>query len=265
MSEQTTVTTELTEHVFLIGLNRPSKLNSFNLAMLDELSRAYTEYENTPEAWCALLFAHGDNFTSGLDLAQVGPAVAGGRSLFPADSIDPLDVLREDGRPRRKKPVVCAVKGWCLTIGMELLMASDIRIAAENTRFSQFEVARGIMPFGGATMRMPQLTGWGNAMRYLLTGDRFDAAEAHRIGLIQEVAPEGELFERALDLANRVAAQAPLAVQASLASARLAVEAGMDAALGAMMTDARALMRTQDAMEGVRSFMERRTAKFSGK
>lgn len=264
-NENRTVTTELSDHVFLMGLNRPQKLNSFNLAMLDELARAYTEYENTPEAWCALLYGHGENFTSGLDLAEVGPAVAGGRSLFPGASIDPLDVLREDGRPRRTKPVVCVVQGWCLTIGMELLMASDIRVAAENTRFSQLEVGRGIMPFGGATMRLPQLTGWGNAMRYLLTGDRFDAAEAYRIGLVQEVAKDGEQFETAQALARRVAAQAPLAVQASLASARIAVEDGMDAALSDMMTSARGLMGTEDAMEGMRSFMERRTAEFSGK
>lgn len=266
MSEATTtVTTELRERVFLIGLNRPAKLNAFNLDMLRELSQAYTRYENDPEAWCALLFAHGDNFTGGLDLAEVGPAVAGGQPLFPGAGIDPLDVLREPDRPRRSKPVVCAVQGWCLTIGMELLMAADIRVAAANTRFSQLEVKRGIMPFGGATMRLPQLAGWGNAMRYLLTGDRFDAQEAYRIGLVQEVAPDGQQFEVALQLARRVASQAPLAVQASLASARTAVEEGMDAALTAMMPSARALMTSADAAEGMRSFVERRDAVFTGK
>lgn len=264
-SEPRTVTTELTDHVFVMGLNRPEKLNSFNLAMLTELSRAYTEYENHPDARCALLFAHGDNFTSGLDLAEVGPAVAGGQPLFPGTGIDPLDVLREEGRPRRTKPVVCVVQGWCLTIGMELLMAADIRIAAASTRFSQLEVGRGIMPFGGATLRLPQLTGWGNAMRYLLTGDRFDANEAYRIGLVQEVAADGQQFDVALDLAKRIARQAPLAVQASLLSARTAVEQGSDAALGSMMDDARGLMTSEDAAEGMRSFIERRDAVFRGK
>ena len=265
MSEAPIVTTEVRERVFLIGLNRPAKLNAFNVAMLDQLSQAYTDYEDDPDAWCALLFAHGDNFTAGLDLAEVGPAVAGGQSLFSGDGIDPLDVLREADRRRRTKPLVCAVQGWCLTIGVELLLASDIRVAARNTRFAQMEVKRGIMPFGGATVRLPQLTGWGNAMRYLLTGDQFDAAEAHRIGLIQELADDGQHFEVAFDLARRVASQAPRAVQASLASARMAVEQGMDEALTAMMPSAREVMASADAAEGMLSFTERRDAVFKGK
>ena len=265
MSAEPTVTTEIRDHVFLMGLNRPNKMNAFNLDMLHELSQAYTTYENDPELWCAVLFAHGDNFTAGLDLAQVGPAVAGGKHLFHGDGIDPLDVLREPGRPRRTKPVVCAVQGWCLTIGMELLMASDIRVAAENTRFSQLEVKRGIMAFGGATLRLPQLTGWGNAMRYLLTGDRFDAAEAYRIGLVQEVAADGQQLARAIALAESVARAAPLAVQASRTSARIAVEEGTDAALAQLMVDARSLMHSEDAHEGMRSFVERRDAEFKGK
>ncbi len=212
-----------------------------------------------------MLFAHGKNFTAGLDLANVGPVVAGGGGLFPPGGIDPVDVLRESDRPRRTKPVVCAVSGWCLTIGLELMMAADIRIAADDTRFSQLEVKRGIMAFGGATLRMPQLAGWGNAMRYLLTGDQFDAAEAYRIGLVQEVVSAEEVFERALYWGEKIAAQAPLAVQASLVSARTAVEQGTDAALASLMDQARSVMKTEDAVEGMRSFVERRDGVYQGK
>ncbi len=254
------VTTEVRGHVFLIGLNRASKLNSFNLQMLRELSAAYTRYEKDSELWCALLYAHGDNFTSGLDLSEVGPAVASGQALFPEDSIDPLDL----NAPRRSKPVICAVQGWCLTIGMELLMASDIRIAAEGTTFSQMEVRRGIMPFGGATLRLPQIAGWGNAMLHLLTGDRFDAAEALRIGLVQRVVSPEQLFDAAVELATQVASAAPLAVQASLASSRAAVEEGTQEAAQSLIASARKLMATGDAKEGMQSFIERRDAKFSG-
>jgi enoyl-CoA hydratase len=254
------VTTEVRDHVFLIGLNRGEKLNSFNLQMLRELAAAYTRYERDSQFWCALLFAHGENFTSGLDLSEVGPAVASGEALFPEDSVDPLDL----NAPRRSKPVVCAVQGWCLTIGMELLMASDIRIAAESTTFAQMEVRRGIMPFGGATLRLPQIAGWGNAMLHLLTGDRFDAAEALRIGLVQRVVPAGELFEAGLAIATKVASAAPLAVQASLASSRLALEEGNATAAHALMPAARMLMSSDDAREGMDSFVARRDAKFSG-
>lgn len=265
MSEQTTITTEIRDHILLIGLNRPDKLNAFNTDMLTALSQAYTAYQNNQELWCAVLFAHGKGFTAGLDLANVGPVVAKGGGLFPSDGIDPLDVMREPERPRRTKPIVCAVHGWCLTIGLELLMASDIRIAARNTKFSQLEVRRGIMPFGGATFRMPQLAGWGNAMRYLLTGEQFDANEAYRIGLIQEVVDDEKLFDQAILWATKVAKQAPLAVQASLVSARTAVEQGTDAALSTLMDEARRVMTTEDATEGMKSFIERREGKFQGR
>jgi enoyl-CoA hydratase/carnithine racemase len=244
-----------------MGLDRPRKRNAFNLAMLRDLSATFTEYERRPELWCAVLFAHGDDFTSGLDLAEVGPAVAGGAALFPEGAVDPMGLLE----PRRTKPLVMAVKGYCYTIGVELLLAADLRVAARSTRLAQLEVRRGIMPFGGATLRLPAQVGWGNAMRILLTGGTFDAAEAHRIGLVQEVTDDGAELDRAIALATEIASQAPLAVQAALRSARLAVEQGHDAALARLLDEARALMVTEDAMEGVMSFIERRDARFQGR
>jgi enoyl-CoA hydratase len=261
MANYGTLTIEKSDHLMALGLNRPDKRNAFNLQMLRELSEAYTEYEKDSDLWCLVLFAHGEHFTGGLDLAEVGPAVASGEPLFPEDCVDPMDLAA----PRRSKPVICAVQGWCLTIGVELLLASDIRLAAKGTRFAQLEIKRGIMPFGGATLRLPQIAGWGNAMRWLLTGGEFDAAEALRIGLVQEVLPAEQLRERALALGAEVAAQAPLAVQASLASSRAAVEKGQAEALVTMMEQARGLMSTQDAMEGMRSFIERRQAEFKGR
>ncbi len=261
--EPSTLTLERREHVFLIGLNRPSKANSFNLAMLRELAAAYTTYERDEELWCAVLFAHGKNFTGGLDLAEVGPAVAGGDALAPVGLIDPLDLRREG--PRRSKPVVVAAQGWCMTIGVELILASDICVAARGARFSQMEVKRGIMPFGGATLRFPRIAGWGNAMRYMLTGDVFDADEARRLGLVQEVTEPGEQLARAISIAGRVARQAPLAVQATRRASRLAIERGERAALAELMGEARGLMESEDAVEGMRSFVERREARFKGR
>jgi enoyl-CoA hydratase/carnithine racemase len=259
MSEPS-VTTEVQDHVLLIGLNRPEKRNAFHLAMLRELSEAYTEYEVNPSLWCAVLFAHGEHFTGGLDLAEVGPAVAAGQTLFPHDRVDPLGLF---GR-RRSKPVVCAAQGWCLTIGVELMLASDIRVAATDARFGQIEVKRGIMPFGGATMRLPQVAGWGNAMRWLLTGDTFDAHEAHRIGLVQELTEPGRQTARAVELAQSIARQAPLAVQATFLSARAAAEQSPGMAAEALALQARLLMGTRDAAEGMASFVERREGRFQG-
>ena len=111
-----------------------------------------------------------------------------------------------------------AAHGYSLTIGIELLLSADIRLAAVGTTFGQIEINRGIFPFGGGTVRLPDVAGWGNAMRWLLTGDRFDENEALRIGLIQEIAPPDELLERAMNIAKTIASRAPLGVQATLES-----------------------------------------------
>lgn len=255
------ITTERRDHLFLIGLNRPDKMNAFDRQMLRELAEAYTEYEEDDQLWCAVVFPHGEHMTSGLDLADVGPAVAQGEALFPPEKVDPFG-LRQ---PRRTKPVVMAARGWCLTIGLELMLASDIRLAAPGTKFAQIEVKRGIFPFGGGTFRLPQVAGWGDAMRYLLTGDEFEADEARRMGVVQEVVDDDDLVERAIELAQRVASQAPLGVQATLETARVAVEEGQQKAAASLMPKARQIIQTEDAMEGMQSFMERREADFKGR
>lgn len=248
-------------HVFQIVLDRADKMNAFDLRMLRELAQAVTEYEADDSMRCAVLCANGDNFTAGLDLAEVGPAVRDGERLFPEGSVDVLG-LHE---PKRKKPLVMAVQGWCLTIGIELLLAADIRLCAEGARFGQIEINRGIFPFGGATIRLPRVAGWGNAMRWLLTGDRFDAQEALRIGLVQQVVPSAELRNEATQIARTVASRAPLGVQATIRSARTAAHEGLDAAIDELLVIARELMDTEDAAEGVRSFLERREGNFKGR
>lgn len=247
--------------VMTIGLAREAKRNAFDRAMLRELSQAMTEYDDDDALRCAVLYAEGEHFTAGLDLAEVGPAVRAGEALFPEDGVDPLGL---HGRVRRK-PLVMAVQGWCLTIGIELLLAADIRVSSDDARFGQIEIRRGIFPFGGATIRLPEIAGWGNAMRWLLTGDIFDADEALRLGLVQEVCAPGAQLELALGIAERIAEQAPLGVQATLASSRIAAAKGPDAAAQALLEQARALMESEDAAEGMLSFKERRDARFVGK
>jgi len=261
MSDHPRVRTEVRGHLHLIGLARPAKRNAFDLRMLRELAEALTACEDDANARCAVLYAEGDHFTAGLDLAEVGPAVKGGAQLFPEGCVDPLGL---HGRIR-SKPLVMAVQGYCLTIGVELCLAADVRVAASDTRFGQIEIQRGIFPFGGATLRFPAVAGWANAMRWLLTGDLFDAAEALRIGLVSEVVPPGEQRERAIALAETIASRAPLGVRATLASARLTLEAGPAAAAAALLEQARALMDSEDAAEGLRSFLERREAEFRGR
>lgn len=249
------------DHVLHIGLNRPAKRNAFNVEMLEGLGRAYEQLERDDNLRAGVVYAHGDNFTAGLDLADVGPRLVAGSIDWPADSRNPW---RNDGRPWTK-PVVAAVHGRCMTLGIELLLAADIRIASADTRFAQLEVQRGIYPFGGATTRLPREAGWGNAMRWLLTGDEFDAAEAMRIGLVQEVVEPGLQYDRAVELAERIAERsAPLAVRTTLVAAQRANREGERAAEDRFVDDVVALFKTQDGIEGMQSFIERRPARFVG-
>lgn len=256
-----TVTLERDGHVLVIGLNRPAKRNAFTIAMLQDLARAYALLEADDTLRAGVLFAHGEHFTAGLDLVDVGPYIAQGRDPMPEGGRDPW---RLDGP--WTTPIVAAAQGRCLTLGIELLLAADIRVATADTRFTQLEVLRGIYPFGGATFRLPRQAGWGNAMRWLLTGDEFDAAEALRIGLVQEVASDASAaVARAREIAHTIADRAaPLGVRATLASAHLAGSDGEAAAIEALRPEVTRLFETADAAEGVQSFIERRPARFAG-
>ena len=256
-----TVSLERRDHVLLIGLDRVAKRNAFDLALWDALCRAYAELENDRELRVGVLYAKGDHFTGGLDLPQWGTAFSSGKWHIAEGGIDPLGLTG----PRITKPIICAVQGTCLTIGIELMLATDIRIAAASTQFGQIEVKRGIYPVGGATLRFPREVGWANAMRWLLTGDTFDAAEALRIGLVQEVVEHGTQLERAIALADVVAAQSPLGVYATLASSRAAIPTAEIEAGHKLMPDVVPIMKTDDVQEGLRAFMERRPGKFTGK
>jgi enoyl-CoA hydratase/carnithine racemase len=253
------ITTEKRGHLFLIGVNRPEKMNAFDGEMLRALGDAFGALENDGDARVGVIFAHGDHFTAGLDLGNVAPLIMQGQLDFGAGAIDPWGV---HGR-MRTKPTVIAVHGRCLTLGIELCLAQDMTVAARDTRFAQIEIKRGIFPFGGATFRLPRVAGWGNAMRWLLTGDEFGADEAHRIGLVQEVVEPGQQLARAVELAETIAAQAPLGVRATLASARRAF--AEEEAARALMPELLRLMQSEDAREGMMSFLERRAARFTGR
>lgn len=255
------VTREQRGHILLLGLDRPAKRNAFDQAMLDDLVLALGDYERDDEARCALVFAHGEHFTAGLDLANVAETFRNSWQL-PEGAVDPWGTF---GGPRLSKPLLVAVQGYCFTIGIELMLAADINLCASNTRFAQMEVQRGIFPFAGATLRLPQVAGWGNAMRWLLTGDEFDAHEALRLGLVQEVLASEELMPRALWLAERIAAQAPLGIRATLASARQVVNEGELAAARALPAVAQRLLASEDAQEGLQAMLERRPGAFKGR
>ena len=260
--DYTRITVETRGHVWLMGLNRPEKQNAFDLKMYAELAQAYGELDNNPDLRCGVLFAHGKHFTSGLELDKWAPVLASGKWTVPEGACHPLGI---DSAARCKKPVVMAIQGRCYTIGFELLLAQDIRVASTDARFALLEVKRGLYPVGGATVRLFREIGWGNAMRYLLTGDEITGSEAHRLGLVQELTEPENVLDRAMEIATEISKRAPLGVMAALKSARIAAVEGSDLAFARLIPDLMPIMESQDAIEGVMSFIERREADFKGK
>jgi enoyl-CoA hydratase/carnithine racemase len=248
-------------HLLLIGIDRPEKRNGFTPKMFAELAAAYTRLEEDPDLRVGVLHAEGDHFTAGLDMPKCAPLRKEGKPYIPASEVDPFN-LRE---PIRTKPMVVALKGISFTVAIELMLAADIAVAAENCRFSQIEVKRGIMAGCGASFRFVERAGWGNAMKLLLTGDEFGAAEALRLNFVQEVVPVGEELPRAIEIAERIGRQAPLAVQATMDNARTAVTHGWQAAYARIAATQRRLYNTEDAREGVQSFVDKREARFVGR
>lgn len=256
------ITTALLNNIFYIGIDRPTKLNGFTPEMFLQMAEAYTKYEKHPGARCALVFSHGKHFTAGIDLPKIAPLMKSGNReyLHPRDLIDPLGLRGLI----RTKPVVCAVRGITFTYGVELSLACDVTIAADNCRFSQLEVLRGIMPTGGATIRFVQRAGWGNAMKYLLSGLEFNSQKALEMNIIQEIVKPDEVFSRAREIANSIASAAPLAVQETIRSAKLAIEEGSEATVAEFDRVQEMLASTNDAKEGIEAFKNKIEPDFKG-
>jgi enoyl-CoA hydratase len=258
------IETDVDEHILLIRINRAKKYNALSPEMYHDLGKALFRLNTEPQLRVAVLYAEGKHFTAGVELEKWAPIFGSGNAFPVANGeIDPFGLIGEHHR----KPVVIAVQGYCFTWGVEVLLNTEIRVAAKDTQFQMLEVQRGLYPCGGATLRLPREVGWGNAHKVLLTGNRWSGEEAHSWGMVQELVEPGEQFAKAFEIAGQVAAAAPLAVQGCLKATRFSNAHYEDkmACVKQFMADLKPVMESEDAVEGVNSFLERRPAVFKGR
>lgn len=259
MSAEGQVSWERHGRVLKITIDNAAKKNAFSPEMMLQLSQGLTELDRDPDLWAGVVCAAGDHFTAGLDMPKFFGPGASPRPI-PDDAVDPLGL-----KGRCRKPIVTAVQGVVYTVGVEIMLAGDIVVAAETSRFAQLEAKRGIAPLGGGHFRYLTRAGWGDAMYHLLLCDEFDAERAYKIGLVQEVVPAGQQVERAMALAERITQNAPLGIQVTKEAALSYLAGGEAAAIAYVPVIRERVMGSADAMEGVMSFIERRAAAFTGK
>lgn len=242
-------------HVRIMTLNRPDALNALT-PEVEELHAAYLqEFIHDDDAWVLIFTGAGRAFCAGLDLKAPPPAL---NSARPATLIAPH-------APEVWKPTIAAVGGYALGGGCELALACDIRIAADDARFGLPEVKRALVPGAGGCQRLPRAIGLGDALLLLFTGDWIDAAEAYRIGLAQRVVPRDKLLDEALALAERICANAPLAVRAVKETVYRGLEMPLRSGLAQDRLFVALNRQSEDAREGVEAFKEKRQPQYQGR
>jgi enoyl-CoA hydratase/carnithine racemase len=255
-------------HVLIVTLNRPEAKNAFSPEMLLGMYKAWRELEQNDDLYCAILTANGDTFCAGMDL-KAG-AEGGQRStdefmevMGQVPNVHWQALLR-DNRPN--KPLILAVEGYALAGGTEILQGTDIRVAADNAVFGITEVARGLYPMSGSTVRLRRQIPYCIAAEMLLCGDHISAARALEIGLINKVVPAGQALAAAKEYAARICANAPLSIKAVTRSLREHQEClPEEDAMLASDELAGPVFGSADAKEGMRAFKEKRKARFSGR
>jgi enoyl-CoA hydratase/carnithine racemase len=250
----------VSDHIATITLNRPEVLNAIDSAMRTELPVAVRQAAADPDVRVILLQGAGERaFCAGADITEFNA----GRSLVEerASRCAPtwIDVLAEV-----TKPVVAAIHGYCLGGGLEIALACDIRVAAADSVFGLPEVRLGIVPGAGGTQRLPRTVGVGAALRLILTGDRIDAPEAHRLGLVSEIVEPDQLVTHATELAARIARGGPLALAYAKEAVRRGSELPLADGLRLEADLATLLVSTDDRREGANAFAERRPPVYRG-
>ena len=245
------VLTEQRDRVLVITLNRPEAMNAINAALADGLLAAVRRLDDDPDLTAGVLTGNGKGFCSGMDL----------KAFARGESIGAATRFFRDGA---QKPLVAAIEGFALAGGLELALSCDLLVAARGVKLGIPEVKVGLFAAGGGVMKLPSRVGYGKAMEMAVTGDPITAEEAHTYGLVTALAEPGEALAGAIELAERIAANAPLGVAASKRMIR-ATQGATDDELWALQGElAGPVFTSNDAKEGPAAFAEKRPPNWSG-
>ena len=250
------VTLEREGNIALITMDRPEALNALNSQVLAELSQVLDQVEADPDLYVAIITGAGRSFVAGADIGQMSAltsAEAKAFGLFGNQVLLRLENL--------SKPTIAAVNGFALGGGCELSMACDIRLASEKAKFGQPEVGLGITPGFGGTQRLPRIVGVSKAMELILTAKVIGAAEAKEIGLVSAVYPPEELMDKAMELANAICANAPIAVAESKRCIRMGMQTDIHTGAAFEAEAFGVTCGTEDKNEGMGAFLEKRSEK----
>ena len=261
MSEPQHALVERRGHVLIVTMNRPEARNALSAQMMAIMRRAWDEVDHDPDIRVCVLTGAGGSFCAGADLKAM-------TANHPGDNADGMDlsVIEALLKGRRlSKPLVAAVEGPAVAGGTEILQATDIRVAGESARFGVSEARWGLFPLGGSAVRLPRQIPYTVAADMLLTGRHITAAEALRIGLIGHVVPDGQALDKALELAELIAGNGPLAIQAILRTIRETEGIAEDEAFRLEARLGMAVFASEDAKEGPRAFVEKRRPVFQGR
>ncbi len=260
---------EVHDNIARITLNRPQRRNAMNPEMCVLLDEAWRKVQEDDGVRVAIISAVGSTFCAGADLAALMPVLSGAKQ--PQDQWD-QKVADDKGVVFRAllrnfdpgKPIIAAIGGHAIAGGMEILQAIDIRVAVENIKLGVQEVKWALVPGGGSTVRLPRQIPYAKAMELLLTGDTISSQEALELGFLNYVVPAGEEVDKALEIANKIVANGPLAVQATRASVRAC--SGMEEVTALKIENRYAgkVLKSEDAREGPRAFKEKRKPVFKG-
>lgn len=252
---------EKRDGVAVVTINRPDKLNALNDATMSELDAAFGEIAEDATIGGVILTGSGQKaFVAGADIAELStqsPIQGRDRSIRGQQILDRIE--------RFGKPVIGAINGFALGGGCELAMATHIRVASETARLGTPEVKLGIMCGYAGSQRLARLVGRGRALEILLTGEMVDAAEAHRIGLVNRVVPADKLLAEAEALLKKMLANGPVSLRFSIAAVNAGLEMGFDEAEQYEATLFGLICTTEDMKEGTKAFLEKRPPKFQGK